>query len=128
MDIDSLTIETLTLDVTVDGDGSYSWGGALSSPILIQMGVYQDPIADWGTLGSGSYAKIYATGANGAPAPNGTVDFDLGAIDVDFISVYADAEIGLYELTLGPIGNLSGTSTSPDGYTLDLEFDLERHN
>lgn len=117
--IDSLTVETVNLTVTVDGDGSYSWGGTLATPILIQMGVYQDPIVDWGTQGSGAYAKIYATGAYGAPAPNGTVDFAAGTIDVDFTSVYADAEIGLYSLTLGPVGNLSGTSTAPDGYTLD---------
>ena len=117
--IDSLTVETVNLTVAVDGDGTYSWGGTLATPILIQMGVYQDPIVDWGTQGSGPYAKIYATGAYGAPAPNGIVDFAAGTIDVDFTSVYADAEIGAYSLTLGPVGNLSGTSTPPDGYTLD---------
>ncbi|WJW75205.1 VPLPA-CTERM sorting domain-containing protein [Thiohalobacter sp. IOR34] len=119
VDIASLTVDSFSLGVTIDGDGTYDWGGTLAEPILIQMGVYQDPIVEWGTSGSGSYAKIYATAANGAPPPNGTVDFDLGTIDVDFTSVYANAEINAYSLTLGPVGNLSGSSTPPDGYTLD---------
>jgi len=118
--IDTLTVDTLALTVTVDGDSTvYNWGGILPTPVLIQMGVYQDPILEWGTAGTIPYAKVYATAADGAPAPNGTVDFDAGTIAVDFTSVYADADVGSFNLTLGPIGNLTGTSTPPDGYTLD---------
>lgn len=118
--IDTLSVDTLALTVTVDSDGSsYNWGGILPTPVLIQMGIYQDPIVEWGTAGTIPYAKVYATGASGAPAPNGTVDFDAGTIGVDFTSVYADADVGSFNLTLGPIGNLTGTSTPPDGYTLD---------
>ncbi len=117
--IDSLTVETVSLTVTINGGSSYSWGGTLDTPILIEMGVYQDPIVEWGTPGTDPYAKIYSTGIYGAPPPNGTVDFAAGTIDVDFSSIYADVELLLYSFTVGPLGNLSGTSTPPDAYALD---------
>jgi hypothetical protein len=101
--VDSLLINYASLNITVTGGtllpvGSTTISGMVVPSVLINMGTYQNPIAQ---LGSGTQsAKIYSTGAYGMPAPSGSVNTLTNTIDVDFSSLRANAKIGLYTLDM----------------------------
>jgi len=88
--IDDLYIDSIELSVSLTTPPAgtlFSTGPqTIAPPIMIDMGVYQDPIVS-GSLGSGITWKIYSTGDYGAPVPSGTVDGATGDIDVDLSSL-----------------------------------------
>lgn len=94
--VDSLLINYASLTIAITGDGVTTFAGPIAPPVPIDMGIYQDPIVQ---MGSGYLtAKIYSTGAYGMPAPSGSVNTLANTINVDFSSLRASAQIGLYML------------------------------
>ena len=111
--IDSLLINSASLTIAIDGDGSRTYSSAVAPPALITMGEYQDPIVE--LIGGRYSARIYSTGAFGMPAPSGNVDTVAGTINVDLSSLRASATTpyGLFDMALWPITN------PPSGGTYD---------
>jgi len=100
--IDTLSVNSVSLSVHIDGDGTYSFAGPVTPPVDITMGTYQDPIV------GGTNWKVYSTGLFGKPAPTGTVDSTLGSINVDFSSLRGQVNVptyGLLDFALWPLIN-----------------------
>jgi hypothetical protein len=119
--IDSLFINSASLTIAIDGDGSRTYSSAVAPPVQITMGEYQDPIVQ--LIGGRYTARIYSTGAFGMPAPSGSVDTVAGTINVDFSSLRASATspYGLLDMPLWPITNPPSGGTYNPGtgaYTL----------
>jgi hypothetical protein len=85
--IDTLSVNSVSLSIHIDGDGTTNFSGPVVPPVDVIMGTYQDPIV------GGTNWKIYSTGLFGKPVPTGTVDGALGTINVDFSSLRAQATV-----------------------------------
>jgi hypothetical protein len=114
--IDTLVVNSASLSIHIDGDGTANYSGPVS-PISLDMGTYQNPIV------GGTGWKIYSTNLYGRPAPTGSVDGTLGTIDVNFSSLRAQANVVILgsartiDIELWPLINPPSPASTYDGTT-----------
>lgn len=99
LDVTSLSVDTLTANLTIGGLGSTGGSTSIMPPALITMGSYQDPILSFSdSFGSGSFEASIYTSAIGGPAPSASVDTLAGnfaSIDLQSLRIGAVMTTGL---------------------------------
>ena len=115
--IDTLVVNSASLTLHINGDGTTNYSGPVSPPINLTMGLHQDPIV------GGTAWKIYSTSLYGKPAPTGSVDATLGTINVNFSSLRAQANVVIQgtmrtiDVELWPLINPPSPTSTYNGAT-----------
>ena len=100
LDVTSLSVDTLSANLTIGSLGSTGGSTSIMPPALITMGSYQDPILSFSdSFGSGTFeASIYTSAIGGAAAPSASVDTLAGnfaSIDLESLRIGAVLTTGL---------------------------------